>query len=83
MHVLIYYRSAPSSLPENLKVRLIFVYLDTQSVISLSCSPRSQLLVEEVVDVIGGVSSSLRPVLQLLKRKPKSIKFYEPSYSDM
>ena len=43
----------------------------------------TQEMVQEVLKKVSDVSSAPRPVLQLLKRKPKSIKFYEPSYDEV
>ena len=45
--------------------------------------PAHQELRGHVLEVMSTVSAAPRPVLQLLKRKPKSIKFYEPSYNEM
>ena len=42
-----------------------------------------QEMVGEVLENVSDLSSAPRPVLQLLKRKPKSIKFYEPSYDEV
>ena len=38
---------------------------------------------ESVLEGVSSVSSQPRPVLQLLKKKPKSIKFYEPSFDEV
>jgi nucleolar protein 14 len=40
-------------------------------------------MVQEVLEKVSISSSVTRPILQLLKRKPKSIKFYEPSYDEV
>jgi nucleolar protein 14 len=40
-------------------------------------------LVREVLQSVSLSSSVGRPVLQLLKKKPKSIKFYEPSFDEV
>ena len=45
--------------------------------------PAHRELRGHVLEEMSAVSAALRPVLQLLKRKPKSIKFYEPSYNEM
>ena len=43
----------------------------------------TQEMVQEVLEKVSVSSSVTRPILQLLKRKPKSIKFYEPSYDEV
>ena len=52
---------------------------------SLPPSPPSptQEKIQSTIETISLISSKPRPVLQLLKKKPKSIKFYEPSFDEM
>jgi len=43
----------------------------------------AQDLSQKVLEEVATLSARPRPVLQLLKRKPKSIKFYEPQFDEV
>ena len=69
--------SLPPSLPPSLSPSL------PPSPPSLQHLSLHQELVREVLESVSAPASVPRPVLQLLKKKPKSIKFYEPSFDNV